>query len=507
MKIKKLIKGTKCRLLNPEDLDVSSLSYDSRKVQSGALFAALKGVNVEGSRFAHDAVRGGAVCVLSESADDTLGVMQVIVPDARRALALISERFYGNPAQKLRMAGITGTNGKTTSAYIAESIFVEAGLKTGVIGTVNYRYDDRVFEAPHTTPEAPELSAMLREMRGAGVTECVMEVSSHALSQSRVGGCRFDGAIFTNLTHEHLDYHHTMEDYFKAKSELFTELMREDGSASIINIDDKWGVRLATSVNSSLTFSMNKGSGADIYPESVSFTVEGTKATLMLMGERVEIESPLVGDYNLLNIMGAAGLARSFGLGSGTIARGINNLDAVPGRLEEVKNPEGKALFSAYVDYAHTADALERAITALKKLTSGRLITVFGCGGERDREKRPAMGKISAALSGLTIITTDNPRGEDALSIIKEIEEGMGSTHKLSGIDEAVEAVSGGYLVVADRLQAIRAAVGIAGAGDVILLAGKGHEDYQLVGGKTLYFDDRKTLAEEMDLAVKQEGC
>ena len=496
MKLKELIEGLECRISGPVDIEISGVTSDSRSVCGGEIFAAIKGEAEDGADFIDDAVERGAASILSRPASrhsERGDITEIIARDVRAALAEISDRFYGGPGKSLTIAGITGTNGKTTSAYIIESILREAGIKTGVIGTVNYRYGDRVISAGRTTPEPTKLSGLLADMASDGVTHCVMEVSSHALKQKRVDGCRFKAALYTQMTHEHLDYHGTMEDYFLSKSRLFDELLAEGDSRAVINTDDPRGRSLAERAGSAITYGMSEE--ADIHPESHSFSVEGMRATLSAAGKPMEISSSLTGGFNLMNIMGAVGVGLALGVEPETIEKGVSALKGVPGRLERV-GPNGE--YSAYVDYAHTADALERAIGALKPLTSGRLITVFGCGGDRDREKRAFMGQVAAKLSDISIITSDNPRSEDPLDIIREIEVGM------KGLEKFPDGVDGkGYMVVPDRGEAIEKAVALAGAGDTLLIAGKGHEDYQLVGDKRLDFDDRRALAEGMECRVR----
>ncbi|MBI2400901.1 MAG: UDP-N-acetylmuramoyl-L-alanyl-D-glutamate--2,6-diaminopimelate ligase, partial [Deltaproteobacteria bacterium] len=389
----------------------------------------------------------------------------------------------------LVLLGITGTNGKTTTTYILESILRSAGANPGVIGTVNYRYNGRVFAAPHTTPQAPELQAILKEMAEGGVTHCVMEVSSHALEQKRVGCCRFKAGVFTNLTHDHLDYHKTMDEYFRCKSLLFSNL-HETGGASVINIDDPWGKRLKETFADALTFSLKQG--ASVYPKNFSLLEGRTEAVIATPAGDVQVSSHLVGEYNLQNILGAIAVASAIGIGKEAISKGISALERVPGRLEKIES-KGSRVFRAYVDYAHTGDALERALQALRPVTSGRLITVFGCGGNRDRLKRPKMAEISARLSDFTIVTSDNPRDEDPLEIIKEVEAGIKGLRKFE--PESVPSEKG-YMVVPDRKEAIRKAVALAGSGDTILVAGKGHEDYQIIKGVKHHFDDFEVIQE-----------
>jgi UDP-N-acetylmuramoyl-L-alanyl-D-glutamate--2,6-diaminopimelate ligase len=502
LRLDELTKGLSARIVGDAATDVDRVCYDSRKAGKGAIFAAIKGVKLDGRDYMESAVSNGAVCVLT---DEVFGgvaanVAQIIVPDVRAALAVISERLSGEPASRLVMAGITGTNGKTTTTYLVESVLREAGFEPGVIGTVNYRYAGRVFSAPHTTPEAPEISALLKEMVDAGATHCVMEVSSHALAQKRADGCRFKAAAFTNLTHEHLDYHRTMGDYFAAKTRLFSELLSPSGVA-VINIDDAWGRRLSGVAGAELTYSAL--GGADIAPVESRLDGGGMEVALATPLGEILIKSTLAGEYNLQNVMAAVGVSIALGVDADAISRGIGKLRRVPGRLDRVDGTfeDGSAL-RAYVDYAHTPDALERVIAALRKVTAKRLITVFGCGGDRDRTKRPEMGEISGRLSDVTIVTSDNPRSEDPAKIINDIEAG------LSGVPRAGSSTptSGHWYATAiDRREAIELAVRIASPGDAILVAGKGHEDYQIVGSEKFVFDDAAELRKAMDR--RRAGC
>ncbi|CAG1066374.1 UDP-N-acetylmuramoyl-L-alanyl-D-glutamate--2, 6-diaminopimelate ligase [uncultured bacterium] len=494
MKLSDIVPFLDCQVFGSVDIDITGISTDSRKIASspqGVLFAAVPGEHVDGHAYIPAAVSSGAVCVLAEKQTPSIGATQVIVPDIREAVARAADLIFGEPSKKLVLIGITGTNGKTTTTYILESILKKAGANPGVIGTVNYRYNGRVFAAPHTTPQAPELQAILKEMAGGGVTHCVMEVSSHALEQKRAGHCRFKAGVFTNLTHDHLDYHKTMEEYFRCKSLLFTHL-NENGGASVVNVDDPWGKKLKGAFSGALTFSLS--SGADVFPKSFSLLEGRTEAVISTPSGDVLVSSHLVGEYNLQNILGAVAAAASIGIGKEAISQGISALERVPGRLEKLESKAGN--FRAYVDYAHTGDALERALEALRPVTSGRLMTVFGCGGNRDRGKRPKMGAIAARLSDFTIVTSDNPRDEEPLEIIKEIEAGISGFRKF---DPAVSPSEKGYMVIPDRKEAIRKAVALAGSGDTILVAGKGHEDYQIIKGVKHHFDDFEVIREAME--------
>ncbi len=485
--------------MDASDVEVSSISLDSRKLGgSRALFAALPGEVTDGYDYIDDAISLGAICVLAERVKEGAQVPQIIATDARAALASISERFYGSPSKGMDLVGITGTNGKTTTSYIIESIFKAAGLKCGVIGTVNYRYNDTVQTSSRTTPESIDLSAMMADMLEAKVSHVVVEVSSHALKQKRVDGCRFSSAVFTNLTREHLDYHSSMENYFESKTRLFKELMKE-GGVPVVNIDDRWGCALADELSDVTTYSLK--SDADICPKEFIVAKDGISATLQTPKGELKIKSALVGEYNLSNIMAAVGAALSLGIDLKAISSGIEALDNVPGRLEVVgEREEDKTAPRFMVDYAHTADALSNVLRTLRKVTRGRVITVFGCGGDRDAGKRPLMGEAALALSDIAIITTDNPRGEDPAKIIEDIIAGISGVERFEADDEVPEQ---GYMVIVERREAIRRAVALAGANDTVLVAGKGHEDYQIVGEVSHHFDDR----EELRLALRERSA
>ncbi len=492
MRLKVLIGSLDCEVIGP-DVEITGITADSRDINKaaeagGALFAAIPGERADGHGFIAQAVENGAACVMAER-PARVSVTQVVVPDARAALSRVASVFYGEPSRKLVIAGVTGTNGKTTTTYLIESILREAGFNPGVIGTVNYRYGGKTFQASHTTPDAPRLHKMLREMLDAGVTHCVMEVSSHSLAQKRVNDCSFDVGVFTNLTHEHLDYHRTMEEYYRCKSALF-RLLRDSGGSSVVNVDDPWGRRLKDEFPSAAAYGLKEG--ASITPLGFSFGEGSTEATVRTPAGDVHVSSGLVGEYNLQNILAAIGAGCALGAGPGAIGRGISALARVPGRLEKIEvDGRAKGRFRAYVDYAHTGDALERAISALRRISKGRVITVFGCGGNRDRLKRPVMGSVSARLSDITIVTSDNPRDEDPLEIINDIESGMGGVEKRGPGETLGERC---YAVIPERGEAIRKAVETARAGDTILIAGKGHEDYQIIKGQKTHFDDFEAL-------------
>ena len=491
------------------EAEVVGITCDSRQVRPGFLFAAVKGDGGDGGEFIDDAVSRGASAVLIEEGEAKTEEIKgfdaavVTTADMRGAVAALSARFFGDPSKRFRhLVGVTGTNGKTTVAYLIESIVAAAGRSPGVIGTVNYRYGDVVSPALLTTPDAPHLQETLRAMADSGVTDVVMEVSSHALAQKRADHSAFTVKVFTNLTSEHLDYHHTMEEYFEAKARLFTDAAFGDGTA-IINVDDEWGREIYDRLGgAAVKYSLvGNGREADIFPEVFSFTDDGIVATLRTPAGELPISSALVGEYNLYNIMAAVAAAISMGIEKEAIIEGVGALRSVPGRLEQV-GPESSAV-KAYVDYAHTPDALDRALGALKSVSAGRIITVFGCGGDRDTSKRPLMGRAVLRLSDLTVITSDNPRDEEPEAIIKDITDGLGDYEEF---DAAEEEPSRGYTVVADRLKAIKKAVQMARPGDTVLVAGKGHEDYQIIKGERRHFDDREVLGGLMGDGGEQGG-
>ena len=412
---------------------------------------------------------------------------------SREALAQVASAFFGDPSLSLTVIGITGTNGKTTTSYLLESILGEAGEKTGIVGTVNYRYAGQVRPAATTTPESLDLQRLLAGMREAGVTHAVLEVSSHALDMQRVKGCNFDVALFTNLTRDHLDYHGSMEKYFQAKKLLFTEALRESRKKnlfSVINSDDPRGEDLRRSAVGTI-FRYGVKSRGEVYPERFSVDLDGIRAEIVTPRGKLEIASPLIGLHNLYNILAAVSVAEALEISPEVTARGVARMARVPGRLDRVPEGEGIRIF---VDYAHTPDALERALETLRSARPARLLVIFGCGGDRDRGKRPAMGKAAALGSDWAVVTSDNPRTEDPLRILEEVEDGIRETGRprLTPEDLAAGEESGGYFVIPDRCEAISRTIGAARPGDVILIAGKGHEDYQILGARKIHFDDRE---------------
>ncbi|MCC7381847.1 MAG: UDP-N-acetylmuramoyl-L-alanyl-D-glutamate--2,6-diaminopimelate ligase [Deltaproteobacteria bacterium] len=478
------------------DCEIAGITFDSRRAQPGALFVAVRGSKSDGHRYIEDAVRRGAAAVMAEEWAEDLDAkvsarpQAVLVSNTRRALALAAANFYGQPSRRLLVAGVTGTNGKTTVTYLLESIVRAASRSVGVLGTIEARYAGRNFPIDHTTPDPVVLQRHLAEMVAAGVTHVVMEVSSHALDQQRVAGVHFKVAGFTNLTQDHLDYHQDLDRYFQAKKLLFSDVLRKSrarGRMAVVNVDDPRGEELIQAWGGkSLRISLEPRSDADVVALASEFRLNGTRATVRTPKGVWELETSLVGPHNLSNTLLAVGMALAMGFSRARIERGLRALERVPGRLDPVPSEEGKRVF---VDYAHTPDALRRMLGALRPLTKGRLVVVFGCGGDRDRAKRSAMGQAVAELADQAIVTNDNPRSEEPAAIAAEVEEGLrrGGWSRLP--DGAGQAK--GYRVELDRRAAIRSAINVIGPEDVLIIAGKGHESYQIVGNEKRYFDDR----------------
>ena len=480
-------------LKNLDGVDIQHVTSDSRKMTPQTLFVAVRGLVTDGHQYISAAISQGAKVIVVEKTQATDAV-QIEVSDSREALAHLACALYHHPTKELVMAGVTGTNGKTTSTYLLESVFKEASFKPGVIGTVNYRYLEKEFPASHTTPESTEFQALLREMKTKGVSHVAMEVSSHALKLRRVDGSHFDIALFTNLTQDHLDFHGDFKDYFESKKRLFTELIpksEKKQKASVINLDDPYGQKLYQELKKEnqqvFGFSL-KNSKAEIYVKKFQFDLNGLKADLQTPKGAMAIESLLLGEHNLSNILGVVGCSLALEIPVETIQKGIWNLKNVPGRLERVDVGQP---FLVLVDYAHTDDALKNVGQALQKLKKHRLLTVFGCGGDRDRKKRPLMAQAAKAFSDFVIVTSDNPRTEDPHEIIKEILVGF-------------EGKKEGVLVEADRRVAISKAISMAKPQDIILIAGKGHEDYQIIGKTKIHFDDREVATEALCLRQKK---
>jgi UDP-N-acetylmuramoyl-L-alanyl-D-glutamate--2,6-diaminopimelate ligase len=465
------------------NIDVKGIAYDSRQIKPGFIFCALPGQREDGSRYVQDAIAQGAAVVVSErAAAASRGQAAFIqVRDPRAAVAALAGAFYGDPSRKLQLVGITGTNGKTTTAFMARDILRAAGRKPGLIGTVEYEIGERIIPAGRTTPEAADLQKMLAEMVHVGCQSAPMEVSSHALVQKRVWGIEFAVAVFTNLTHDHLDYHLTVPQYFEAKALLFQGLARQQKKASaVINLDDPWGAKLT------------HWPGVEVpvitYGTQSEAMVRASRIQVSAAGSEVEVQSPwgpatlklkLPGRFNVYNALAALAACGVLKIEPAVSAAVLSNISAVPGRLEEIPTGQG---FQVFVDYAHTEDALQNVLTTLREFASNRLLVVFGCGGNRDAKKRPLMGGVVARLADYAILTSDNPRKENPSAIITQIRSGMQGANN--------------YEVVEDRYEAIARALTLAEKGDVLLIAGKGHENYQEFANTVIPFDDRQVVRE-----------
>jgi UDP-N-acetylmuramoyl-L-alanyl-D-glutamate--2,6-diaminopimelate ligase len=474
------------RILGDSAVDVASLKYDSRRISDGDMFAAIQGEKFDGTRFIEEAAKRGALSFLvpEGSARRSEGTY-VFASNVREALALASRNFFADPSSKLKVVGITGTNGKTTSSYLIHGILEKAGMDSGLIGTVQYLVGGEVISAARTTPESPDLLGLMDTMVRTGCGACIMEVSSHALTLHRVTGVKLEVAVFMNLTRDHLDFHNDMEEYFSAKAALFKA---GEVNHRIVNRDDPFGMRLIRELGSDvLTFGLNEG---DISPEG-HLTVEkwGSRCRLRSPWGPVDVNTTLPGRFNLYNIMAAVASCSLLGLDAGSIALGLSSVDRVPGRFEKVDRGQS---FTAVVDYAHTPDALQNVLENARAITEGRVLTVFGCGGDRDVSKRPLMGQAAGRHSDLVIVTSDNPRSEDPERIIDDIMEGI------SDPMGTVERVP-------DRRAAIDRAVREARPGDMVLVAGKGHENYQIIGERIVPFSDVDELARSIKKAMGED--
>lgn len=481
------------------DPEIGALFCRAQEVQPGGMFVAVKGFTADGHDFIEQALSKGAVAVVCER-PVTADAVMIRVDNSRKALAELAATFYGDPSGDLTVIAITGTNGKTTTSYLIESILQAAGKATGVIGTINYRYNGKTFTNPVTTPDSLDLQRILAAMRDAGVTHVVMEVSSHALDLYRVHGCRIDIGVFTNFSQDHLDYHKDMEHYWACKRRLFSDLLPAHAAKirqrAVINVADPKGRNLAQEMTlPCLTCSHHAES--DLRTLKARFDLQGMTARIATPQGKLEFHSPLVGRHNLENILNAVGVGVALQIPLETIAAGIGSLDHVPGRLERIPNTHRRFV---YVDYAHTPDALENTLLALRALTADRIICVFGCGGDRDKAKRPEMGAIAARLSDLTVVTSDNPRTEPPERIIDEILTGVRPICDRQYAPPDLRHGFGGkgYTVIADRREAIRGGIAASRPGDTLLIAGKGHEPYQIIGHETRPFDDRQEALQAM---------
>ena len=467
---------------NPGDTEITGITLNSQNVEPGSLFIAIKGKAADGHTYAASAAKKGATALLVEEVSEEirgLGIPIAKTADSRTAASIVASNFHDHPSLSMKVVGVTGTNGKTTVSHMIEAGWEAEGINTGLLGTIENRYMGRAEAASLTTPDPIAFMSTLREMKDAGVTNVTLEVSSHALDLKRVDGCHFDAAIFTNLTQDHLDYHQTLENYFRAKERFFSEILEKSAKKevfSIINADDPFANRISVPKRGQkITFSTKKKNSV-VFAENFTLDSRGIKATLATPWGKVELDSELMGKHNLYNMMAATGTLLSLGLSPGTTGRALSELTRIPGRLEKIENTSG---IDVFVDYAHTPDALENVLECLKPFCAQRLITLVGCGGDRDRKKRPLMAAVGRRYSDILIITSDNPRTEDPEGIIADMTEG-------------IEPRDPGVIVIADREEAIKHAVNKAGSGDTVLIAGKGHEDYQIIGTEKIHFDDRE---------------
>jgi UDP-N-acetylmuramoyl-L-alanyl-D-glutamate--2,6-diaminopimelate ligase len=460
------------------ELEIRQVACDSRKVRPRALFFGLHGAKADGNAFIRDAVSRGAIVIASEQTPPPAlpaSVAWIQVRDARKALASAAANFFDHPANALQLVAVTGTNGKTTTTSLVDAILRASGEKTGLFGTIAYHTPLGDYPAPNTTPESVDLQGFLAEIRDAGGRYAVLEASSHSLAMDRLWGCHFAAAVFTNLTREHMDYHKSFEEYFAAKRRLFEGTGAGAPETAIVNVDDEYGKQLAGLAKKTVTYALE--SDADITARKFHLSFDGLSFSAQTPDGKIQVTSQLVGRINVYNILAAIGATQALGISNETIEAGIRNLESVSGRFQRIDLGQP---FLVIVDYAHTDDALENLIRTARELNpKGRIITLFGCGGEKDRTKRPVMGEVTGRLSDLTILSSDNPRAEDPLKIISDIIVGLQKT-------------GGKYLIEPDREKAVALAMDEARAGDMVLLAGKGHENYQMLAGGTVEFDDRE---------------
>ena len=475
MLVSNVLRGIKIIESNVQpDTEITGLSYDSRKTQPGDIFVAVSGFETDGHRFIDSALNNGASVILCEK-KPLIDCSYILTDNSRHALAVASSNFFGNPAKKMKMIGITGTNGKTTSSYIIKHIIeVCTGSSTGLIGTINNMIGDLVIPTEHTTPESYELQKLLSDMNDAGCRYVIMEVSSHSLKLDRVSGIQFDVAEFTNLTQDHLDFHHTMIDYAASKKKLFNFC-----DTACVNLDDSWSAYILDGINCRLNTYSISDKTADFYADNIICTAKGASFSVHHNGDAITVTIPIPGMFSVSNALGALAVCCSTGLEFSSCCAALCSASGVKGRLELVETEDD---YTVVIDYAHTPDALKNVLNTLKPLTKGKLITLFGCGGDRDRTKRSIMGSVAAELSDFCIVTSDNPRTEEPGEIIKDIMPGVYS-HNTP------------YIVIEDRIEAIHWAIDNASSGDVILLAGKGHEDYQIIGHVKHHMDEREIVA------------
>ncbi len=482
------------------DPEITSIHYRSTEVRPGGIFFAIKGQHADGHQYIRDALNSGAAAVVVDANYPMGNVDAVVVSveDTRKALAAVSSAFFGDPSENLYLIGITGTNGKTTTAYLVEHLLLEKGMDVGVISTINYRYQGRVHANPLTTPESLELQKILSEMAAAGVTHVVMEVSSHGVALDRIYHCWFDMGIYTNLSQDHLDFHGDMAEYWSCKKKFFTDYLfsgpKQNQAIAVVNTENEKGRELAGALKNFRCIRVGSDAKSDVRPGLIRFDQYGMQGEIRFKDKEVSFQSGLIGHYNFENILCAAGASLAMKIPLSEIKKGIATFAYVPGRLERIPSDSGRHVF---LDYAHTPDALENVLTTLREIIRGRLICVFGCGGDRDRRKRPMMGKIAAQLSDFVVITSDNPRTEDPADIIAEILNGVLSVSMHEYMKDTLEKgfLEKGYVVEPDRETAIHMGINVSKPEDTILIAGKGHEDYQILGKRTIRFDDREKAA------------
>ncbi len=492
MLLKKLLENIKIKeIYGDYNMEIKGLSYDSRKIGNGYMFFALSGTHTDGAKFAEDAVSKGAVCIVSSLKIENCKVVNIIVEDIIKAMADIAAKFYDHPDKKLFIIGVTGTNGKTSITYMLESILKKLNIDIGVIGTITYRYANVVIDAPNTTPQSLDLFKMMADMAEAKIKYLIMEVSSHSLVLGRVLNIEFDAAVFTNLTQDHLDFHKNMNNYFDAKKMLFTGLsnnLKNNKKFAIINTDDFYGEKLFEDVNikaEKISYSTKSKTGALFAcAEDIKLNSKESSFILKSCFGNCKITVNQIGMHNIYNMLAVFCICMAIGIEFDKIAENFKYITGAPGRLDRINSNKD---FSVIVDYAHTDDALKNVISAIKNLSPSRIITVFGCGGNRDKTKRPLMAKTACSLSDYVFITSDNPREEDPVDIIKDVEQGAIQTNKNN------------YKIVVDRKQAISEAIKFAKRGDVVLIAGKGHENYQIIGTKKIHFDDKEIALEVLN--------
>lgn len=479
--------------LNPV---LTGITYDSRRVRPGFLFVAVQGYKHDGSEYINQAVDKGAVAIVTQKAVSIPpAIAWALVADSRQALALLSACFYGNPSAAMRIVGVTGTNGKTTTTNLIASVLAGAGHKTGLIGTIQNRIGEKKLTVSHTTPESSDLQELLGEMVTEKVSDCVMEVSSHALALHRVDGCEFDTAVFTNLTQDHLDFHMDMQHYLEAKQILFSKLAgsgTKTGKYAVVNVDDAYSGSIIKAAAGVEVYTYGIKTAADARAEDISIGARGVSFTVTGKWGRCPLNLRITGYFNVYNTLAAFTACAAMGIPIAVIKKALESMPGVPGRFELVDAGQD---FAIVVDYAHTPDGLENVLKTAREITAAKLITVFGCGGDRDRTKRPLMGRIAADYSDYVLVTSDNPRTEEPLDIIKDIEKGL---------EPVADKVS--YNIEPDRRRAIRLAVAMAQKGDVVVIAGKGHEDYQIIGTQKYPFDDRSEAAAALQELQARNG-